>query len=142
MTASEGSRGRPVVDVTEAARRWARTWERAWPAKNAEEIAELYADGAIYRSHPMRGPEAGSALGYVRRQFALEESIECRFGTPIAAGDRAAVEWWASWIESGRSLTLAGATMLRFDVDGRVVEHIDYWVEREGRLDPFSGWGR
>lgn len=131
-----------MLDVKEAARRWARTWERAWPAKNAEAIAELYADGAIYRSHPMRDPEAGSALGYVHRQFAQEESIECQFGTPVAAGDRAAVEWWASWIEGGQSLTLAGTTMLRFDTDGRVVEHVDYWVEHEGRLDPFSGWGR
>jgi hypothetical protein len=128
------------VDVLEAARRWAQTWERAWPAMDTEAIAALYADGAIYRSHPMRDPEPGSALGYVRRQFALEEAVECRFGTPITAGDRAAVEWWASWIEEGREMTLAGATVLRFDGDGRVVEHVDYWVQRDGRLAPFTGW--
>jgi hypothetical protein len=130
-----------LVDVEEAARRWARTWERAWPRKDPEAIAELYADGAIYRSHPMRDPESGSALGYTRSQFEIEESIECRFGAPITSGDRAAVEWWASWLENGRDLTLAGTTVLRFDPEGRVVEHVDYWVEREGRIAPFSGWG-
>jgi SnoaL-like domain len=130
-----------AVDVENAARQWARTWERAWPAKDAEAIAGLYADGAIYRSHPMRDPEPGSALSYTRSQFELEDAIECRFGAPIATGDRAAVEWWASWIESGRDVTLAGTTVLRFDGEGRVVEHVDYWVEREGRIAPFPGWG-
>jgi hypothetical protein len=127
--------------MQEAARLWAETWERAWPAKDADAIAALYADDAIYRSHPMLDPEPGAALGYTRRQFALEDSIECRFGRPIAAGDRAAVEWWASWVEGGRELTLAGTTVLRFDENGRVVEHVDYWVERDGRVAPFSGWG-
>lgn len=129
------------MDVQEAARRWAQTWERAWPAKDADAIAALYADGAIYRSHPMREPEPGGALGYTRRQFAVEGSIECRFGVPIAAGDRAVVEWWASWVEEGGELTLAGATVLRFDLEGLVAEHLDYWVERSGRRGPFMGWG-
>jgi hypothetical protein len=129
------------MDIQDAARRWAETWERAWPAKDADAIATLYADGAIYRSHPMRDPAAGGASGYTHREFAVEDSIECRFGRPIAAGDRAAVEWWASWVEGGRELTLAGATVLRFDGDGLVVEHVDYWVEGEGRIAPFSGWG-
>jgi hypothetical protein len=130
-----------AMDVTEAARRWAETWERTWPSKDAEAIAALYADGAIYRSHPLRQPESGGALGYLRRQFDIEDSIECRFGTPIAAGERAAIEWWASWVEDERELTLAGATVLRFDESGRVVEHVDYWVERDGRIAPFAKWG-
>ena len=129
------------MDVREAASRWAQTWERAWPAKDKEAIAQLYAEGAIYRSHPMRDPEPGGALGYAGRQFDLEDSITCSFGAPIAASDRAAVEWWASWIEGGREQTLAGTTVLRFDAQGRVIEHVDYWVEQEGRLAPFSGWG-
>ena len=129
------------MDVVEAAQRWKQTWERGWPAKDAEAIAALYADGAAYRSHPMRDPEPGAALGYTSRQFPLEEAIECRFGDPIAAGERAAVEWWASWVEGEREMTLAGTTVLRFDAEGRVVEHVDYWVEREGRIAPFDGWG-
>ena len=130
-----------AVDAQAAAGRWAQTWERAWSARDAEAIAALYAPGATYRSHPMREPEAGGALGYTQREFALEDSIECRFGAPVASGNRAAVEWWASYIENGRELTLAGATVLQFDVDGFVVDHVDYWVEADGRRPPFQGWG-
>ena len=89
----------------------------------------------------MRDPEPGGALGYTRREFALEDSIECRFGAPVATGDRAAVEWWASYVEDGRELSLAGTTVLRFDADGLVVDHVDYWVEGGGRRRPFEGWG-
>lgn len=130
------------MDVHEAARRWAETWERAWPLKDVEAISALYADGAVYRSHPMREPEPGSALAYTSREFANEDDIRCWFATPIADGDRAAIEWWASWIEDRRPVTIAGATVLRFDDRGLVVAHVDHWNAREGRLEPFPGWGR
>jgi hypothetical protein len=44
-------------------------------------------------------------------------------------------------VQDGRELTLAGSTVLRFDGEGRVVEHVDYWVEADGRVPPFRGWG-
>ena len=56
------------------------------------------------------------------------------------AGDRAAVEWWASWIEDGRPLTLAGVTVLRFRDDGKVVDHRDYWNRVDRREPPYAGW--
>jgi SnoaL-like domain len=124
-----------------AARRWKETWERAWPARDAKAIASLYAPGATYRAHPIRGAEEGGALAYLRRELPREDAVECRFGEPIAAGDRAAVEWWASWVEDGRELTLAGSTFLRFDPEGRVIDHVDYWNEAEGRVAPFDRWG-
>jgi hypothetical protein len=133
--------GLAIVDVQSAARRWAETWQRAWPAKQAAEIAALYHEAARYRSSPFREPEAGGALAYIDRQFALEDGVECRSGEPICAGDRAAVEWWASFIEAGQAITLAGATVLRFDSAGLVVDHVDYWVQGQGRTAPYAGWG-
>ena len=56
------------------------------------------------------------------------------------AGDRAAVEWWATWNEDGAPLTLAGTTVLRFDASGRVVDHRDYWNQVEQREEPYDGW--
>jgi SnoaL-like domain len=128
------------VDVQSAARRWAETWERAWPTKQSAEIAALYHEAATYRSSPFREAEAGGALAYVESQFTAEEAVECRFAQPIAAGDRAAVEWWASFIEAGQTITLAGATVLRFDSAGLVVDHVDYWVQSQGRTVPYAGW--
>lgn len=129
------------MDVQSAARRWADTWQRAWPAKQSEQIAGLYNEAASYRSSPFRQPEAGGALAYVERQFAVEEAVECRFAEPIATGDRAAVEWWASFIEAGQAITLAGVTVLRFDAEGLVVDHLDYWLQSQGRTAPYAGWG-
>ncbi|NTV74212.1 MAG: serine/threonine protein kinase, partial [Holophaga sp.] len=51
---------------------------------------------------------------------------------------RAAIAWWASWLEGEAPVTLAGVSVLRFDGRGRVVEHLDLWNDREGRHPPFQ----
>jgi ketosteroid isomerase-like protein len=129
------------VDIQEAATRWAKTWERAWPEGDSAAIASLYAEDATYRSHPLKDPIEGGARAYTAQQFAAETDVRCRFGSPIAAGERAAVEWWASWIEDDRELTLVGTTVLRFNTEGRVVEHVDYWGARTGSLLAVRGLG-
>jgi ketosteroid isomerase-like protein len=132
------------VDAESAARRWRDTWQRAWPAKDVDAIVSLYAEGVPYRALAFREPDQGPAgvRGYLEREFGVEAEIECRFGEPIVDGSRAAVEWWASWDEDGRPLTLAGTTVLRFDADGQVVDHRDYWNEIERRVPPYDGWLR
>jgi len=132
------------VNPLEFARVWAQTWSLAWPRKDADAIASLYAPGASYRSHPFRMPKIGpgGAKEYVLGAFAEEDAIECWFAEPIAAGDRAAVEWWAVYRWEGKEWTLAGTSVLRFAADGMVAEHTDYWVMDEGRRLPAPGWGR
>ena len=117
-------------------------WERAWAARDADAIVALYADEARYRALVFRDPDLGlvGVRGYLERNFAVEEDVECWFGEPIVAGDRAAVEWWGSWVENGTPLTLAGTTVLRFDGDGKVIDHRDYWNEVERREPPYAGW--
>jgi hypothetical protein len=128
------------METMKAARRWATTWERAWMAQDVDAIVALYAPGATYRSSPFREPEDGGARGYVGRTFAEESNVVCRFGPPMVDGARATVEWWASFTEFESELTLAGATVLTFDAEGSVVDHVDYWVHTEGRRSPFPGW--
>ena len=87
------------MDAASAAARWADTWSRAWPERDAEAIAALYSDAVVYRSPPFRALDVGLAgvRRYLDREFSVEENIQCRFGDPIASGDRAAVEYtgWA-----------------------------------------------
>jgi hypothetical protein len=130
------------VDTTEAARRWADTWQRSWPVRDSEAIVALYADSVPYRALAFREPDLGLAgvRGYLEREFGLEEEIECSFGEPIVSGDRAAVEWWASWVEGGTPVTLAGTSVLRFDADGLVIDHRDYWNQVERREPPYRDW--
>jgi hypothetical protein len=126
------------VDTAAAAQRWADTWRRAWPSFDADAISALYADEHSYRALAFREPTTASR--YLAEQFAVESEVECWFGEPIVDGDRAAVEWWGAWVEGGARLTLAGASILRFDERGLVVDHRDYWNEVERREKPYPGW--
>ena len=122
----------------DAARAWVEAWEQGWRTHDVEAIAGRYADGAVFRSHPFREPE--DARAYVERVFAEEEAEpEVWFGEPISDGDRAAVEYWAIVRYEGRDHTLAGTTLLRFDADGLVVEHRDYWALEAGRRERPAG---
>jgi hypothetical protein len=131
------------MDVADAARRWRDTWQRAWPARDAEAIVGLYAEGCAYRALVFREPDLGLAgvRRYLTENFAIEQDVECWFGEPVAGdGDRAAVEWWATLLENGQRLTFAGTTILRFDADGQVVDHRDYWNQVERREPPYPDW--
>jgi len=125
--------------IERAAKRWARVWERGWRERDAEAIGALYADGCVFRTHPFR--EAEDPLAYVRRVLAVESDVEARFGRPIVDGDRAAVEWWATLLEDGREITLAGCSWLRFDDQGLVTEQRDYWAQADETRPPPDPWG-
>ena len=129
------------MDADAAARAWIEGWSRAWPANDAGAVGALYTDDAVYLSHPFRKPEP-SARDYAERAFADEELVEVRFGEPVAAERRGAVEYWAILRSEGREMTLAGMAVLRFAADGRVEEHREYWSLEEGRREPPPGWGR
>lgn len=102
----------------------------------------MYSDAAVYRSSPFGEPNLGLAgvRRYLDREFGAEQHIQCWFGKPIASGDRATVQWWASWTEQGQELTFAGVTALRFDAEGKVVDHRDYANHVEERKPPYDEW--
>ena len=52
----------------DAARSWVDAWDRSWRAKDETELAPVYADDVIYRSHPDRDPQP--PLDYARAAFA------------------------------------------------------------------------
>ena len=124
------------------ARRWAETWSAAWPDKDIEAMAAFYAPNATYLSVPFRQPDRGveGVRAYLRREFDVESEIECWFSTPIVEGYRAAIEWWASWVEGGDDLTLAGSTILTFNDAGLITDHRDYWNQINDRRPPYPGW--
>jgi ketosteroid isomerase-like protein len=121
-----------ALDTDAAARRWTETWVRAWPLADLEAIAALYADGAVFYSQPFRDRQA--ARDYVAWAFSDQAAAECRFGEPLVAGDRAAVDWWGVITSRDGSMeSLAGTSLLRFGADGLVVEQRDVWAAEPGR---------
>jgi SnoaL-like domain len=89
-------------------------------------IAALYADDAVFYSHPFRAREVPRE--YVAWAFADQAAAECRFGEPVVDGSRAAVDWWAAVTgRDGAVQSLAGTSLLHFDEAGLVVEQRDAW---------------
>ena len=122
------------MEATAAALRWAEVWSRAWPRADTDAIAALYADDAIFYSHPFRARQTPAE--YVAWAFGEQATAECRFGEPVAADDRAAVDWWAVITDrDGSRQTVAGTSLLRFDADGLVVEQRDAWADEAGRRE-------
>ena len=123
------------------AKRWAEGYQRAWEAGDPDAAAALYRPDCVFRSAPFRDPEP--PIEYTRRVFPEARAEDVRFGEPVEAGDRAAVEWWATLVgPDGTEQTLAGCSILRFDDEGLVVEARDYWHLEPGRQGPPPGWGR
>ena len=121
-----------------AARRWADTWKRAWETLDTERIVEMYAPEVVFSSEPFRDPYHGAegVRSYVGAAFAEEDDPVVHLSEPVVDGDRASVSWWASLVEEGRPITLAGTSVLRFGADGLVVEQWDTWNVRSERGGP------
>ena len=134
----------PPDSVAAAAQRWAEVWQRCWESGDVASIVDLYADAAVFSSQPFRPQSFGreGVRDYVSGAFADESDVRAWFGTPIAEGERATVEWWVALREAGEEVTLAGTSVLRFDSGGRVAEQRDTWNMCAGRREPPPGWGR
>jgi ketosteroid isomerase-like protein len=126
----------------DAAERWRQTWEQGWPRGDVDAIAGLYAPDATYRALAFREPDRGidGVRRYLRENFDAESQVKCRFGEPITMGARAAIQWWASWTEAGERVSMAGVTLLRFQEDGQVIDHRDYWNQDDDLVEPYEGW--
>jgi hypothetical protein len=122
---------------------WIEAYGRAWRERDPAAAARLFTDTAVYRSHPLREPHLGTDAiqEYWSRATRDQEDIELRFGTPIVADDRAAVEWWAQMRAGGEEITLPGILYLRFAPDGRCAELREAWHYEDGRHPPPPGWG-
>ena len=81
------------MDAVTAARRCVDVWSHAWPVGDIARVAALYADEAVFLSHPFCEPQTPGE--YAASVFSEQREAECRFGEPVVSDDRAAVDWWA-----------------------------------------------
>lgn len=122
---------------------WLERYRVAWEQADADAAAALFTEDAVYRSSPFREPHLGHGgiRGYWTRATSSKSDVTVRFGRPITAEDRAAVEWWTTMLDEGVEVTLPGILFLRFAADGRCEELREAWMVAEERLDPYPGWG-
>jgi ketosteroid isomerase-like protein len=123
---------------------WVEEYARAWEEKDAEAVVALFTEDAEYRSGPFREPPNVGSDGiraYWTRACSAQQDTRVRMGTPLVAGDRVVVEWWATMRADGEEITLPGCLLLRFAPDGRCQALREYWHVEPGRRDPHAGWG-
>lgn len=132
-----------MTDTRTAARAWADTWKRGWEALEPDPIVALYAEAITYSSEPFREVYRGrdGVRAYVEGSFGDETDVRAWFSEPVVDGDRASVSWWATLVDSGERVTLAGTSVLRFDDDGLAVDQWDAWNVLAGWREPPEGWG-
>jgi len=123
---------------------WLAAYRRAWIERDAVTAGTLFTDDAVYREHPFQTPYAGRAaiVAYWSTVTAGQTDIELRYGQPIIGDGRVAVEWWATLRSNGAPLTLAGEFLLLFADNGQCRELREYWILKEGLIDPPEGWGK
>ena len=133
-----------MTDMHAAARAWAHTWKRGWEALDPDPIVGLYAESITYSSEPFREVYRGrdGVRAYVEGSFADEADVRAWFGEPVVEGERASVSWWATLVDAGEEVTLAGTSVLRFDAEGLTMDQWDAWNVVAGRREPPEGWGR
>ena len=84
-------------------------WAESWPTADVDAIDALYADDVVFYSHPFRDQQ--KPRDYVVWAFEDQAHAECRFGNPVVANDRAAVDWWAVLTSKDGSVeSIAGIT--------------------------------
>jgi hypothetical protein len=125
---------------------WLAAYHHAWVTHNAEQVAQLFTEHAVYHSHPFRPPYRGRAeiSAYWQRATPSQADLEVQWGTPIVSGNRVAIEWWAMMRETeAGELTLPGCLLLRFAENGLCEELREYWhVEVGSRILPPAAWGK
>ncbi|MGW0507347.1 nuclear transport factor 2 family protein [Micromonospora sp. NPDC003241] len=130
-----------IMDVRDAAQRWADAWATGWPAQDGERIVELQAEQGDHWASMFRPCRGRAGLrAYVEECFGEEtRRAEVWFGVPRVDGDTATVEYWAITYPYDQPVTLSGCTVVRFDADGLVTESRDYSHAKEGRFPPPTG---
>jgi ketosteroid isomerase-like protein len=122
---------------------WIAAYGAAWEQADADAAAALFTEDAIYRSSPFRPASVGQdgIRRYWQEVTSTQSAVRVRFGEPIAAGAKVAVEWWTTMRSDGSEVTLPGCLLLRFAADGRCEELREYWHLEESLVEPPPGWG-
>ena len=112
------------------ARRLARFYETLTPAA-LDGLDQLYAPDARFKD-PFNEVVGIAAIRRIfAHMFATTEAPRFEVTDCIEQGGQAMLGWTFRFALRGRALTVRGVTHLRFDAEGRVTLHRDYWDAAE-----------
>jgi len=106
-------------------------WYETLTPQTLERIAELYAHDARFKD-PFNDVTGRAAIRQVfAHMFATTQEPRFRILARVAGEGEAFVTWTFAFRAVRRSLEIRGATHLRFDARGKVIDHRDYWDAAE-----------
>lgn len=122
---------------------WLAAYRKAWLDRDADAAAALFTEDATYAEQPFEVAFVGrrAIREYWARVTATQANIDVKYGTPVTAGNRTAVEWWTTLTNDGTFITLAGIFLLTFDESGLCRSLREYWQLLDGTKAPNPGWG-
>ena len=102
-------------------------WYETLTPQTLARISEIYAEDAFFRDpfNAVRGPQA--IAGIFAHMFATTEHPRFVVTATFPAGDRAMLLWRFEFGMNGKPMTIEGASEVRFNPEGRVILHRDYW---------------
>jgi steroid Delta-isomerase len=110
--------------------RLARFYETLTPAA-LDELDQLYTPDARFKDPFNEVAGTGAIRRIFEHMFATTEAPRFEVTDRIEQGGQAMLGWTFHFALRGRALTVRGVTHLRFDADGRVRLHRDYWDAAE-----------
>ena len=94
-------------------------------------LAALYAENARFRD-PFNDVQGRAAIEAIfRHMFAQVEAPRFVVRERVVDGAAAFLVWDFHFRRGGQAMTIRGGSHLKFDADGRVSEHRDYWDAAE-----------
>lgn len=118
------------ADCREATRRYVRFFETLTPAALAE-LDRYFAPDARFKDpfNDVRGP---LAIGRVfEHMFENTQTPRFLIEGWICEADTSCIRWQFRCKLQGMAIEFKGMSHVRFDSEGKVVEHIDYWDPAE-----------
>jgi len=112
---------------------------RAWISNDADEVAALFTEDAVYHHGPFREPTRGR-LAIVAAWVdgaTLQQQPTFEHDELVVTETTGVAHWTASWIRDGRApvrVRLDGVLVATFDPAGRCVEHREWFSREEDRL--------
>lgn len=120
----------PEREAPSPAARLARFYETLTPASLAS-LGEFYAADARFKD-PFNEVVGVPAIRRIfEHMFASTDAPRFVVTERVEQGDQAMLGWEFHFGLRGRALTVRGVTHLRFDAEGRVALHRDYWDAAE-----------
>lgn len=109
------------------------------PAAVRGAAAEAYADDAYFNDGFAELDGVSAIAAYFERTAHSTAAIDVEIEDRVVAGSEVYLRWVMTFTTSGRrgkTIVAPGMTHLRFDGDGRILYHRDYW-DASGALAEF-----